>query len=171
MLTKKAISTTIFIAIVIISAIFLIVSTSNYVEFYRAIETLDLTIMNASPSVEQNEVNITLIFSITNPTRYVGLKLQELSFALYFQNNSENIDLWWKTLAYHNQPVTIDPYWNNTFEYHINLDVNADSTKRFQDLYQTQQGNVKWLLKSGAIVITFAGEIDVPLTAEYLSHS
>lgn len=170
MLTREAISTTIFLAIVIVSAIFLIVSTSNYVEFYRAIETLDLTIMKASPSVGQNEVNITLIFSITNPTRYVGLKLNELSFALYFQSNSENIDLWWKTVTYHKQPVTIDPYWNKTFQYHTNLDVNADSTKRFQDLYQTQQGNIRWLLKGGAIVITFAGEIDVPFTAEYLSH-
>lgn len=157
-------------ATVIVSAIFLIASTSNYVEFFRAMQNLSLTINKVSPSVRQNEVNITLIFSITNPTRYVGLGLTELSFALYYQADNENIDLWWKRLTYSEQPITIDPYWNKTFQYHINLDADAESTKLFQNFYENYHGHVEWLLKCGAIVTAFAGEMDVPLTAEFVSH-
>lgn len=164
---KESVFTTLFIAIVILSTIFLIISTLNYVEFFKAMEKLTLTIIKVCPSVGQDGANVTFSFSITNPTRYGALRLRELSFALYFQTNAEDVDVWWERLSYH-EPITINPYWNKTFEY-LNdpIDCNLEA---FQEFYAANHGNVKWLLRCGAIVVTFAGQTDLPLTAEFLSH-
>lgn len=171
MLTRRNVMTTIFLATSVMSIVFLIISTLTYIEFYRAIETLDLRVLDISPSIGQNTVAIGLDFVIMNPTSYADLKIREIGFALHYTlANGTLIGLYWFTSTYYKQPTPLNGYSNVTFEYSINLDVHSSSTERFIEFYEEQQGNINWVLKCNALLITFAENMNVQLEASFFSH-
>ena len=168
-MSKQNAFTIIFLGISVLSAISLVNATLNYVEFYTAIERLELTVINVSTSIGQTKVNVTLFFQITNPTTYMGLKLQELSYILKFEANDETVDICWDLTAYR-EPIPVNPVSNMTFQYTIDLNIDKDTTRYLMQHYETHQGNIKWLLKCGAVVSTFLGKFEVPLTATFEEH-
>ena len=148
------------------SAVLLAISTLNYVEFYRAMEQLELNVSEVNLAIEQN-ITITLVFSLENPTRYVGLKLRELSVSLYFYDkNNEQVNIWADTLSYQGEPLTVEPYWHRTFEQQINLSTAREATQRLLDTYKDPQ-DIKWVLNAGAIIISFIDTLDVPMSATF----
>lgn len=167
--TKEAVFTAIFFAIVTVSAISLVISTLNYVDFYRAIEALSLTVLDVSPSIGQNSAKIDLTFAIVNPTRYTGLSLREFGYVLYFDADGELIDACWRTNSYREQPLPIGPFSNITFQNSIDLDLSQESTKSFIKFYENHTESVKWALKCNGIFLTFIGELTVPLNALFFS--
>jgi hypothetical protein len=127
--------------------------------------------LKVDPSITEDNVSITLVFSIINPTSYVGLRLRELACALYFEADGKQIGLWWHIFSFYKHPLLIGSYWNKTFVYQVDLDMKDESTKLFTEVYRSRQGNIKWMLNSSLILLTFIGKIDVPLTAQFSSKS
>lgn len=165
--TKQTISKATFLLIVIVSSVFLVTSTSNYVRFFSAVEQLSLEVLNVSTSIEQENVNITLVLAIYNPTRYVGLSLREFSFTLFFEADGDMTTLHGGFISYASAPEHIEPHWNKTLEREINLNPNKEATKLFKSLYETSQGKITWMLQGTAILITFVGTLDVPLSDQF----
>ena len=155
-----------------ISAVSLVVSTLNYIEFYTAIQKLDLAVVDVSPTIEQNSANITMVFAIINPTRYIGLKIREISMGLYYLEANDTLaGLWWDTRYYYQQPISLNPYSNTTQQLLINLNRDLDQTKSFIDFYTVHQGNIKWELRCGVILLTFIDNVQIELSAPYFSHT
>lgn len=160
-----------FLAITVVATVSLVGSTLNYIEFFTALQDVDFAILDMTLDVGENTVNITLVFAITNPTGYSGLRLRELSNGLYYKEaNSEDqpIGLDWWTRSYRQQPKPLDRYSNITVEESIHLGVSSmrkRETERFLEFYGTHQQNLMWVLKSSAIFVTFAGDVIVALTA------
>lgn len=168
MLNKSTAITALFLAISIVAAISLIASTINYLAFYRAMQEINLKILDVNVLIGENNANITLVFSLTNPTNYVGLKLRELSYTLYYEADREKIALLWDTVYYAENPIDVGPYWNKTYERQVHLDINKEKIMSFVEFYESHQGNVKWILSCTSIFVTFTGKIDVPLTASFI---
>ena len=130
-------------------------------------EQLKLKVSDISLSIGQNNVRVTLVFSMENPTRYVGLKLRELSWSLYFYDkNAQQQILWADTFSHYGEPLPIEPYWDKSFEYQINLSINQDVTQHLLSTHNEQQ-NVKWKLSASAIVVSFVDTLDVPMSATF----
>ena len=169
MVKKHNILVIVFSAISISSAFLLITSTYNYVEFYKALRELNLQLLEVNPSVG-NTANLTLFFLVSNPTSYVGLRLREISFVLSFEYLNNKVELHFDTVSFAKQPLTIDPYWNKTFELFVQLDMNRKQTMSFIEFYKSQPQKIVWTLDTGAILITFVGKVDVPMTATLVSN-
>jgi len=166
MTTKRTALMAIFLVINMISAVLLVTSTLNYIEFYRALERFTLKLANVNLLTQENYVKVVITFSMWNPTSYVGLKLRELSYLLQFASNSDSVYVSSYTLSYANEPIIIGSYWNKTFEHQINLDAKRQTTSRLLELYKSHSGNSTWTLDADAILITFAGPMSVPLFSQ-----
>lgn len=167
MLTKRTTLLAVFFAVSTISTILLVISTLNYLEFYKAIEQMKIEISDVTLFIEPDNVEVTLNFTIENPTRYADLKLRDLSWSLYFYDeNAEEQLLWADSISYYDAPLPIDPYWAKSLEYQINLSINRDVTQRLLKTHNEQQ-NINWRLSASAIVISFVDTLDVPMSATY----
>ena len=169
MQNKHTAITAIFFTTCLASAFILVTSTLNYVEFYRAMANLTLQLLDVSPSIETNNVNVTLMFSITNPTSYHGLRLRELSYTLTFEAFQSQLSLYGDVISFADQPLIVDPYWNKTFEYQIRFNMRREQTVNFIELYESQPQDALWSMRATVLVDTFVGIIDVPLTATVVS--
>lgn len=170
MATKQAIPKAIFLLVVIASSVFLVISTQNYLEFYSAVEKLSLRVIDVSTLIELENVNITLVFAIFNPTGYVGLSLREFVFTLFFENNSDNTALYGGFVSYGSAPEPIEPYGNKTIKHETILNLNKDVTKLFKNLYQNNQGDIAWMLKGNAHINSFVGTLDVAMSDKFPNH-
>ncbi len=93
MRSREKIATAIFSIASIASVLFMIAGAANYTEFYRAIAQLEATILSINSSIEEKQVDLTLVFSITNPTNYRGLEIREISYSLQYEDNEAKIAL------------------------------------------------------------------------------
>lgn len=164
--TKQTILKTTLLLITIVSSAFLVTSTLNYVEFYTAVVQLSLRVLNVSTLIEVENVNITLLFALSNPTKYVGLSLREFFFTLFFEVDDDMTTLYGGFISYARAPESIEPYGNKTIKYKINLKP-SNVTQRFKNLYEASQGDITWMLQGTAILITFVGTLDVPLSDQF----
>lgn len=163
---KRDIPTIIFVAICVVSAASLIIQTKNYVEFFVAIQRLDLTLLSVDTTIDNEVANVTLAFAIINPTGYDGLRMIKLSYILYLEQNTQTVTAVWNMISYDN-PMPINAYSNLTFQHTLALDPDLNSTKEFIKFYQDHQGNVKWLLNCGCLLSTFLDKMEVSLKATY----
>jgi len=167
---KRTALTIIFVAICITSTIYLASATFNYIEFFRALERFNLKLRNVSVVITEVSIKFIVKFEMINPTSYVGLKLREVSYLLNIQANDESVDLTSEIVSYAENPITINPYWNHTFEPESIVDASRPVSSRFLELYRSYQGKqVTWNLSVIAILLTFAGKVDVPLSASIKS--
>jgi len=175
MSSREKTVTAIFFAASIASVFFLVTGTANYTEFYKAVGQLEAKILSVDLSIKERQVDLTLVFSMTNPTSYRGLELREISYALQYEDDEAKISLVTDTLLFATNPITIDPFWNRTFERQqiLNIDslpqIQKQATLRFIELHRTQQGRIKWVLDCTAILLTFVDTIDVPMTNQFQS--
>lgn len=175
MRSREKIATAIFFTASIASVLFLIAGTANYTEFYRAVAQLEAQILSINSSIGEKQVDLTLVFSITNPTSYRGLEIREISYSLQYEDDEAKTTLVTDNLLFASNPIIIDPFWNKTFECPQTLNVDSlpqiqkQATVRFIELYQTQQGKIKWVLDCTAILLTFVDTIDVPMTTQFQS--
>ncbi len=168
MSTRRKIPPIIFTVITVVATVSLIGSTLNYIEFFTALQEIHLEMLDVNLAIGQSTVNITLIFAITNPTGYTGLRIRELSHELCYKEADSTHALHWWTSSYYQQPKPLDRYSNITFEEPIYLNVNSahsQETSRFLEFYENHPQNIMWVLKCSAIFITFAGKIPASLTA------
>jgi len=156
-----------FLLIIVVSSIFLVMSTSNYVEFFIAVRELSLQTLDVSASIGPEDVSITLVFAICNPTRYTGLAFQQLTYTLLFEVDDNNTTLYGGLISYRAAPEPIGAYSNMTFNEEISLNPNVISTEDFRSLYETRQEDITWILQGTAIFLSFVGTIDVPLSDEF----
>lgn len=167
--TKRNITTTVFLAIWVTLMVSLVGPTLNYIEFYRA--TLVLKVLSVTVVFGQNKTNITLVFALQENSSYNGLKLREISNLLHFEANGEPVLLWSDVTSYRQQPVPLIPYIDETFQFLIELNKDSELATFFQEYYEANQGSIKWMLKCGAVLMTFAGNTNVELEAFYFSHA
>lgn len=166
MITKRNVIAAIFLTLSLVAAAFLATSTSNYVEFYRAIEKFDMTLRNVNVVVIEDNVKVNITFEMSNPTNYVGLSLRELSYLLRFEANHENVDLSYDTIPYTREPIIITPHWTQTFEHNASLYAARPSTTRFLALYNLyQEQEVSWTLQVQVVLITFMGTTGIPMSS------
>lgn len=153
-----------FLIFTIIAAYYLIASTLNYTEFYRAIREIHIANLRIDAFVEQENVNISLSFDIENPTRYIGLQLQSVTSQLYFLDNSEKVMLWWEMKAYGTtQPL--DPYSKVPVEWSL---TPIASTERFIAYFEAHNGAVNWTLECGVRLAAFLPhDISISFTEDY----
>lgn len=154
----------VFLICTIIAAYYLVESTMNYTEFYRAIREIHIVDLKVDAFVEQKNVNISLSFDIENPTRYTGLQLQSITCQLYFFNNSEKVVLWWGMKTYgSSQPL--NPHSKVKVEWNLTPMV---STERFIAYFEAYQGVVQWTLECGVRLATFLPrDISLSFTEDY----
>lgn len=175
MLSREKAVTAIFLTATIASVLFMVTGTANYTEFYRAVGQLEAKILSIDLSIEEKQVNLTLVFSVTNPTSYRGLEMREISYALQYEDHKAEISLVTDTLLFTSNPIVIDPFWSKTFECPKILNINSlpqiqkQATLRFIELHQTQQGRIEWVFDCTAILLTFVDTIDVPMTTRFQS--
>jgi hypothetical protein len=167
--TKRAMITAIFVATSLASVLLILGSTLNYIEFYKAIEELGIQVLGINTSISQNNVNVSLTFSVTNPTRYASMKLREVSFVLRYETNGSYTDLLSDTLSYSLQPLPVGAYWNETFQYQKELDVKRETTASFVQAHEAHHGKLVWKLDCTAILITFVDTTDVPMSSHFSS--
>lgn len=157
---------TFFSTLCIVALVFLVASTYNYVEFYRAVEKFDAKLQNVRVVVNESNVSVNITFEMQNPTNYVGMSLREWSYALILEMGNEEIDLSHNSISYYSKPVTITPHWTQTFEHQDNLLATQQSTSRFLELYEFyREKQVSWNLKVQVIVITFMGTMYIPMSS------
>lgn len=164
MLTIRTTLLAVFFAVSIMSSILLVISTLNYMEFYRAIEQIEIEISDVTLFIEPDNVEVTLSFTIENPTRFAGLKLRDLSWSLHFyDDNNETVYITSATYSYFTQPLPVESHWHRNFEHKINLNPDKENAQQLLNAYEDQQ-DVKWKLSATAIVISFVGTLDVPMS-------
>lgn len=164
-MTARNLLTIIFLAISVLSAGLLTLTTLNYTEFFKALEKIDLKLSDVDLVTDGQNVNVTIAFSIWNPTSYADFRVRELSYALDLRANDEIVTLSTDTLPYVQEPIPVEPYHNHTFEHRVSLDLNQPETSRSIELYESNQGDVTWTLNLTLILLTFTGPIDLPLSA------
>lgn len=164
---KLNVSLVLFSLCTIVAAYYLVASTINYTEFYRAIREVNLINLKVDTVVEQRSVNISLSFEIQNPTRYVGLKLREVTCQLYFADNNEKVVLWWGLKSYGtSQPL--DPYSKVSLEWSFSP---AASTDRFLTYFENHQGAINWMIQCGVRLAAFLPQdISISLTESYIAQ-
>lgn len=166
---KQVAITVVYFAICAASTFFLVTSTLNYIEFYRAMSEITLQLLQVSASTGTKNVDLILVFSILNPTNCIGLRLRDFSYVLYFGNHSDQIDLYWDDIHFA-ETLTVERNWNKTFEYKIGLNPDREQTMDFIEIYKSRPENVLWEMKATLILITFVGLLDLPLTARLTSN-
>ena len=159
----------------LVSFIFLASSTSNYIEFFRALEQFTLKLRDVDLVVGQKNATIGMTFEMCNPTSYVGFNLREWSYRLILKASNQTIDLSYDTISYAEKPITISPQWNKTFEQHTYLDITKPTSSRFMALYQLYQLNqgkeITWTLEVGVVLLNpLTSHIDIPLTSSLKSR-
>lgn len=161
---KLSVTFTLFLICTTIAAYYLVASTLNYTEFYRAIREIHIANLKVDAFMDQKNVNISLSFDIENPTRYIGLQLQSVTCQLYFFDNSEKVILWWDMKAY-GTAQTLDPNSKVPLEWSFNP---IASTERFTAYFEDHQGAVKWTLECGVRLAAFLPHnISISFTEDY----
>lgn len=161
---KLNVTLTLFLICTIIAAYYLVASTLNYTEFYRAIREIHLANLKVDAFVEQKDVNISLSFDIENPTGYIGLQLRSVTCQLYFLDNSEKVALWWDMRSY-STDQRLDPRSKVPLEWNLNPTASAE---RFITYFETHQGAVNWTLECGVRLAAFLPrDISISFTENY----
>ncbi len=65
---------------------YLLGPTANYVHYYSAIEDLTLQIPRFVVAHTDSNVTVTMLFNVSNPTSYMGLRLASVSYQALIQN-------------------------------------------------------------------------------------
>ena len=143
---------------VLVSAFWLVASTANYAEFYRALREVDMTDLEVTVSVSENNANITVAFNIENPTGYRGLSIREITCQLYYEDENANANhtfLWWhfQTLG-----TPLDPYSKVPFAWNVTPQEAAEL--KFINYFEAHQGSVNWKVTCGVILNTFLGSVE-----------
>ncbi len=171
MITTRNVIATVFLTLSLVAVVFLATSTSNYVEFYRAMEKFEMRLRNVDVVVIEDNVKVNITFEMSNPTNYVGLSLREWSYLLRLEANNENLDLSYDTISYIGEPITITPHWTQTFEHNASLYATRPSTSRFLELYNLyQEKEVGWTLQVHAVLLTFMGTMGIPMSSPITSE-
>jgi hypothetical protein len=158
-----------FIIIAVIAISILWSPTYNYMQFYKAIEKLDITVSRSSFTLipENYRVLLTLNVTIKNPTGYKGIGIVSLVFTLKLITNNTTIDLkkgyriWFK-----DEPgEPIDPYSSisKSEELFLNFENNKDIFEEIEFLQRTGSKIDLFLSDASLDASLFLGRMFIPL--------
>lgn len=145
-----------FLVLTLLSTIFLIFSTLNYLEFYTAIKELKLS-LKVSPQVKGERLILDIEIRVINPTSYKGLKLKSLSYRLSYRVEGESAELaagqiWYSTAK------PIQPYSELSLRASPSLDLEA------AEKYLSHPEGGLWIVNCSALLETFTGVLRINLS-------
>jgi hypothetical protein len=121
------------------------VLTLNYLYYYSALSQLNVSISSISVQSYSSNITITLGLAVSNPTSYVGLVVESLSYTAV-PNGSRTVIL----------PVSAGPNGRGLLEANSNITVSSSvvltglGMTQFEQLCSQSQNSLSWYL-SGVI--------------------
>jgi len=146
--------TILFFGIVIIAAFSLVKPTLSYIEFFRAIERLDLSVNKFEPRIEGEEIVIDLTLILSNNAQY-ALEIHRVSFAISFKENEGYI-----RIAYPMYEFSGPPYKN--LEPYSSVIIGPIKLKAENPGISPGQ-TVTWMITGEVLIDTFLGMMLLPL--------
>ena len=167
MISKRTVLTIIFLVTCVASTAWLALSTVNYVEFFRAVETFNLQLRDVGLIESGDNVEVSMIFDMINPTSYRGFKLREFSYKLSFNTNGTvPLEISSDTLSHASNPLEVTPYWNQTFTHHELSNAARSTVSLLRNLYDTGNQTITWTLEVTVILLNpLIDIIDIPLSS------
>lgn len=89
--SKRQIPQIILLIVLILSAISLVDTTMNYVDFCAALANFQLRVDAVDFVVDGSNLEINIDFTISNPTRYGGFLLGSVYATLYYEGEPHNV--------------------------------------------------------------------------------
>lgn len=89
--SRRKISQTILFIVIITSAISFVVTTINYVDLCSALANFQLRVEEVDFVLNNGNIDLTINFTISNPTRYGGFELRGVYTTLYYEGEPHNI--------------------------------------------------------------------------------
>lgn len=159
--------TTAFLVACIASTVWLALSTVNYTEFFRAVETINLKLKEVDVIESEENAEISMTFEIVNPTSYRGFRLREFSYKLSFRTSDVGpLDISSDTVSYSTDPIEVTPYWNRTFTHQALSNAAASTINLLLDIYGGSDQMITWILEVGVVLLNPPIEkIDIQLSS------
>jgi len=158
--TSKTVIIGVYAVLVVSCSINLVLSTFNYLHFYRAIERIDLLIVNFQWTLSDNELNLSGILVISNPERYSGLRIRVVYYEFWIINSSDPFQnypiaaqrSWFGT----EKGILLEPYSNITNTFTIIKELNEETSEILQTL--RKENELVWTVKGSAWLWAFLEE-------------
>jgi len=171
-ISKRKVSQTILFIVLITSAISLAGTTINYVDLCSALANFQLRVEEVDFVLNNGNIDVTINFTISNPTRYGGFELRGVYSTLYYEGEPHNISSggggfmgtspyqvietrWWQL------PPNEDDFARSVLPYsEISVPMTFAVTGKDAELFtaffekQEQQKNVQWKLDTKVILDT-----------------
>ncbi|MEM2146417.1 MAG: hypothetical protein QW279_13730 [Candidatus Jordarchaeaceae archaeon] len=153
-----------FLMITVALAISNVSPTLNYFEFYRALQEIFIEINEFNIKIEENILNVTVNFTLTNPTGYTGIKVRSLRYIIYFQyGEGTPVKLLEGEFLWNSQEgIPFNAYTNITCSQSHTLTTTSAAASQ---LIQHLDSEIFWTIQSMTILHTFTGSVIVPLNS------
>jgi hypothetical protein len=167
MTSKRIVLTTIFLVACIASTVWFALSTVNYSEFFRAVETFNLKLKNVNLIESEENIEFSMIFEMLNPTSYRGFRLREFSYKLSFKtDNTGPLEISSDTLSYATEPIEVTPYWNQTFTHRAFSNAATSTINLLQSLYRSGNQTITWILEATVVLLNpLIEKVDIQLSS------
>ena len=167
----KALTIT-YLAAAAVSALFLIGPTLNYVEFYKAIQQLGLSVSNIQVTVSPEQGKVTMLINLTaiNNSSYNGLTLTKLNcypsyedgehtveFFMPGYGTMENETTWWQLIGSGSslEPLSLPPHSNRSIS--MTVISHSDYARHFIGYFGDNYKYINWKLCCWVYFPTFIG--------------
>lgn len=143
-----------FLGIVLVATFSLVMPTLSYIEFFRAIENLDLSVKEIEPRIEGDEIMIKLTLVLSNNAQY-ALKIHRVSCEILLKENGGYMRVAYPKFEFPGPPYkSLQPYSNVTM---------GSSELRSQNVGISPGQTVTWMIRGEVLIETFLGTIFPPL--------
>jgi hypothetical protein len=145
-----------FILLSIGSAVFLSISTLNYLNYYPAIGRIHLQIDTVSIVPGSNQSMIDTHVTIMNPTNYVGLRLENVIVDLFFRVRDSNATLFGSGMHPRQETLVGGQLGaNSAVSGDVIVQLNRVNASSFASFLSSYDGRVIASVASTAQIVTF----------------
>lgn len=157
----KTIITGVYIALVLGFSISLAFPTINYLHFYKAIETLDISVLNFRWQLKNNCIIVIGDLVISNPEDYSGLLIRVIHYNFWFASFSNYMTKYYVTGSSFWFPgekgAQIGAKMNVTVPFNItSTELTSEMLGTLQMLHE--EGELTWIVDGSAWLWTFLSE-------------
>jgi hypothetical protein len=154
---------TAFLALALLSSLFLTLSTINYVDFYMALRDLKLSTLEVSPQVRGERLIFNVTIAINNPTSYVGLRLKALGYRLSYRAGDEVRELA-AGQGWYSEAKFIQPRSDLFLDLSPSLNIGDEDAKRYLAYAEEKGEDTLWLINCSALLETFTGDLRINIS-------
>jgi hypothetical protein len=160
----------IFVAFSVSSALYLTFSTLNYLNFYPALGSLEVSTLKLSLQRSTNAYALVAEVSISNPSSTSGFIIQNLDLRVYFINSTSpypaSDSLFVPAQLSGHQDFTVSPSPHSTYFANVTLPLNPSNANALLNFTRTYQNQALGHVTLDTQIITFLDPVTGRLPLE-----